>query len=332
MSRAERATASHNARLLFITGAGALVVAIGLSYTALTYRLSHRGQVTDRFTKALERLGSAELYVRIGAIHSLTHVLRDSADHHADVLQVLVAFVRQRAPRVTGNDSPNPIYPRPNLRTEPDSDVQAAMTVIAARVRRPRHEPPGILDLARLDLTGVRLPKGQLQGAYLAGAQMQRADLRGAQLRGADLRGAQMQRADLRGAQLRGADLTEAQLQVAELSGAQLQGANLARAQLQNARLFRAQMQGANVAETQLQGAYLAGAQLQGAYLAGAQFEKTNLAGAQLQKADLSGSGLGIAAVQGLSIDCLAKADIDEGTELPFGMREDLQAYLKQLK
>jgi hypothetical protein len=42
-------------------------VAGGLIYTVRSYRLSHRGQMTDRFTKALERLGSERLYVHIGA-------------------------------------------------------------------------------------------------------------------------------------------------------------------------------------------------------------------------------------------------------------------------
>lgn len=48
----------YNARLLVISVGGALVVIIGLLYTARTYRLSHRGQITERFTKALEQLGA----------------------------------------------------------------------------------------------------------------------------------------------------------------------------------------------------------------------------------------------------------------------------------
>jgi hypothetical protein len=42
------------------------------SGTALPGRI----QVIDRFAQALERLGSAELYVRIGGVYSLEHVLR----------------------------------------------------------------------------------------------------------------------------------------------------------------------------------------------------------------------------------------------------------------
>ena len=60
-------------------------------------------QVTDRFTKALERLGSSELYVRIGGVHALEHVMRDSADHHDDVIEVLTEFIRDRAPAAPGS-------------------------------------------------------------------------------------------------------------------------------------------------------------------------------------------------------------------------------------
>jgi hypothetical protein len=89
----------HNARLLVISVGGALVVLIGLIYTASNYRLSRRGQVTDRFTIALERLGSSELYVRIGGVYALEHVMRDSLQHHNDVIEVLTEFIHERAPR-----------------------------------------------------------------------------------------------------------------------------------------------------------------------------------------------------------------------------------------
>jgi hypothetical protein len=89
----------YNARVLVISVGGAIVVGTGLLYTARNYRLSRRGQVTDRFTIALERLGSSELYVRIGGVHALEHVMRDSAGHHDDVIEVLTEFIRDRAPR-----------------------------------------------------------------------------------------------------------------------------------------------------------------------------------------------------------------------------------------
>jgi hypothetical protein len=60
----------YNTRVLVISAGGAIVVGTGLAYTARNYRLSRRGQVPDWFTIALERLGSGELYVRIGGVHA----------------------------------------------------------------------------------------------------------------------------------------------------------------------------------------------------------------------------------------------------------------------
>jgi hypothetical protein len=88
----------YNALVLVISVGGAIVVGTGLLYTARNYRLSRHGQVTDRFTIALECLGSSELYVRIGGVHALEHVMRDSADHHDDVIEVLTEFICDRAP------------------------------------------------------------------------------------------------------------------------------------------------------------------------------------------------------------------------------------------
>lgn len=68
---AASATASYDDRLLVISVGGSLVVIVGLLYTARNYQLSRREQLTDRFSQALERLGSDQPYVRVGAIRAL---------------------------------------------------------------------------------------------------------------------------------------------------------------------------------------------------------------------------------------------------------------------
>jgi hypothetical protein len=298
---ADRLSAEHNARLMVISIGGALVVAAGLLYTARNYRLAHRGQVTDRFTKALERLGSDELYVRIGGIHALEHVMRDAASHHADTVEVLVAFIRRRTPRaapVKALSEENWFHPpigteEPVRPSEPDADVQAALTALAARPHR-HHEERQNLALHHL----------HLQGAYLADAQLRSANLSGAQLRDAFLEGAQ----------LRGAFLGDAQFQRAILIKAQLQRAHLHGAQLQGAFLFGAQLQDADLSGAQLQGASLGGAQLQGADLRGADLQGADLRRADLQGADLSGA-------RGLTAEGLRHASINSDTLLPEGLR-----------
>ena len=174
----------YDARVLVISVGGAIVVGTGLLYTARGYRLSRRGQVTDRFTVALERLGSGELYVRIGGVHALEHVMRDSAEHHNDVIEVLTAFIRDRAPRsdrqlgrqvwmhpVTGSV--------PDLPTRPAADIQAALTTLRQRPHRPERQ--------RIDLTGLHLVGANLTGANLTGANLAVARLDGANLTDARL-------------------------------------------------------------------------------------------------------------------------------------------------
>jgi len=53
-----------------------------------TLELSEQGQVTDRYTKAIEQLGSDKLDVRIGGIYALERVARDSARDHPTIMEV----------------------------------------------------------------------------------------------------------------------------------------------------------------------------------------------------------------------------------------------------
>ena len=85
---------------------GAGVFAAGaLIYTARNFTLARRahvlteqGQVTDRYTKAIEQLGSAAMDVRIGGIFALERIARDSARDHPTVMEVLAAFIRNHSP------------------------------------------------------------------------------------------------------------------------------------------------------------------------------------------------------------------------------------------
>jgi hypothetical protein len=244
----------YDARVLVISVGGAIVVGTGLLYTARGYRLSRRGQVTDRFTVALERLGSAELYVRIGGVHALEHVMRDSAEHHNDVIEVLTEFIRDRAPRrdrqlgrqvwmhpVTGSV--------PDLPARPAPDIQAALTALGHRPHRPERQP---IDLTGLHLVGADLGSANLTGAWLGGA-----NLTGAWLNHANLTGAWLPHANLTRAGLNHANLTRAWLDYANLTDAGLHRANLTRAFLRDANLTRVWLGRANLTRADLTDANL---------------------------------------------------------------------------
>ena len=168
----------HDVRVLVVSVAGAVVVAISLLYTARTYRLSHRGQVTDRFTKARERLSSPDIDARLGGIHTLAHVAHDSRPHHDDAVEVLETFIRRRAPaarpaRRWPHDPPLPTGPTPTCR--PPSPPG----------RRPIRPERRTLCLCVLHLAGARLSGLDYNGTGFANE----PDSRGAGLREPDSHG-----------------------------------------------------------------------------------------------------------------------------------------------
>ena len=206
---------------LLTLGAG-LVAAGALVFTALnfsllrrnseqadqwqrrTHELTEQGQVTDRYTKAIEQLGSDKLDVRIGGIYALERIARDSARDHPTVMEVLTAFIREHS-HEQWPPSDQPAGRGEELSTRPD--VQAAVTVVG---RRDAERDIRLIDLTGADLTGADLTRAILLRADLTRAILLRADLTRADLHGATLIGADLTRADLHGADLHGAYLTGA--------------------------------------------------------------------------------------------------------------------------
>jgi uncharacterized protein YjbI with pentapeptide repeats len=265
--------------------------------------LTRQSQVAERFTRAIEQLGSDQLEQRLGGIYGLERIAEESSSTRLQVFEVLTAYIRQNAPR-----SRKPVEPAIRLGGRVP-DVQAVLTVLGRRTVMATDTPLDLnatdlrfadligarlqgAELAFAQLDGVSLTGAQLQGAVLTGAQLQRALLTDAQLQGAHLNGAQLQRAQLTDAQLQGAQLSSARLEGAELNGAQLQRAKLSGARLQRAQLANAQLQLAELYSAQLQLANLNGAQLQKAQLVDAQLQEAELRNAQLQEANLNGAQL----------------------------------------
>ena len=111
--------------------AGALVfTALNFGLLRRTYELTEQGQVTDRYTKAVEQLGSDKLDVRVGGIYALERVARDSEKDHPTIMEVLVTFIREHSPEQWPVPKSEDV-PLPERMTRPD--VQAALTVIGRR-------------------------------------------------------------------------------------------------------------------------------------------------------------------------------------------------------
>lgn len=190
-------TARDAARGRLLTLGAGLFAAAALLFTARNYVLSREGQVTDRYSKAIEQLGSGKIDVCIGGIYALERIARDSRKDQRHVMEVLTAFVR----RYSEEQWPVPPPERePRRWTRPD--VQAALTVVGRRdVSRdvgldPEERPIDFYraTLIRANLVGANLGGAALRGANLTGARLERATLDEADLRDADLSDARFDR------------------------------------------------------------------------------------------------------------------------------------------
>jgi hypothetical protein len=206
-------------------GAG-LFAAGALIYTARNFSLTRQGQVTDRYTKAIDQLGSDKgIDVRIGGIYALERIAHDSPRDHPTIMDVLATFIRDHSSEEwpPGDSAHGPRM----LERATRPDVQAALTVIGRR--NPRHDRRWS---GRVDLHSAVLGRADLRSADLGSADLSGAVLTGANLFGAYLSGANLEGAYLTGADLTGADLTDAHLFGAQLTGAHLSGAYLSGANL----------------------------------------------------------------------------------------------------
>jgi hypothetical protein len=195
-------TARDAARGRLLTFGAGLFAVGALVYTARNFSLSREGQVTDRYTKAIEQLGSDKLDVRIGGIYALERVAHDSGRDHPTVIEVLCAFIREHSYEEYAISQVRP-------------DVQAALTVVGRRNSindRQRTSLNGAdladADLLYADLTRVNFTGADLAGANLAGANLTEANLTDAKLTGANLKEANLTHADFTCVNLADADLT----------------------------------------------------------------------------------------------------------------------------
>src|SRR5215203_1214970 len=76
--------------------------------TRETLRITEQGQITERFTRAIDQLGAMDdkgkpkLEIRLGGIYALERIARDSPERdYSTVMEVLMAYVRENAPAST---------------------------------------------------------------------------------------------------------------------------------------------------------------------------------------------------------------------------------------
>jgi Pentapeptide repeats (8 copies) len=197
--------------LLLTFAATWMQIADARKATNRTLRLNAAQQETDRFTRAVSQLGSAQFALRLGGIYALERLARDSPDERGPVISLLTAYLHEKHPAhppVAGRLLAASSYKRSAFFTcggtppKPAADTQAALIAILRTAgRSPGRNSP--LDLSGLDLRAVNIDARSLHGANLTGsslafAQAVRTNFDDADLERADMRHACLAEATLK--------------------------------------------------------------------------------------------------------------------------------------
>lgn len=215
---------------------GGALVLFGLYFTAQnlknsqqTLAVAQQGQITERFTRAVEQLGKSDertldsagkevglesnLAIRLGGIYALNRIAKESEQDRRPIVEILTTYVRSNAPSTVEK---KPVKP----------DIQAIVEVLSQSWGSCDHDMnQRAIDLSLTDLNSLRLFKACLTGWHLNSTHLEWAQLTNANLEGADLSGALMNYAYLNNANMKGVSLSVAQMQGSHLEGADLTGA-----------------------------------------------------------------------------------------------------------
>jgi membrane protein implicated in regulation of membrane protease activity len=159
-----------------------------------TLQLTERGQITERFTRAIDQLGAShengepKLEIRLGGIYALERIARDSPERdYSTVMEVLTAYVQENTPwrpkeaakdntmpedtrQEGGDDRDSKDNTQDETTTPPETraDIKAILDVLRRREENRIPEERRVpLDLRRANLQGANLQGANLQGANL---------------------------------------------------------------------------------------------------------------------------------------------------------------------
>lgn len=226
-------------RKTFAQIVGGIVILLGLIFTYNTfrlqqdtYRLQQEGQYTDRFTKAIAQIGDEKLEVRLGGLYALERIAKDSPKDHWTVIEVISAFIRERAKKreeaiknteINSNNNLNNNTDSQNKSSKIATDIQAALTIIGRR-KIEQDSKTERIDLSRTDLSNADLSNADFSNANLYNVNLSKTNLTNTNLSGAFLFNSDLSFSKLFYTNLNKADIGEVNLDHVQLVGVDLRG------------------------------------------------------------------------------------------------------------
>lgn len=332
----EKVTQENQSRATLAQVLGGVAIGIGLYYTwrritiaEENLKVSQEGQITERFTRAVDQLGAIDhlgnpaIEIRLGGIYALERIASESDKDYWPIMEILTAYVRKNS-SVDLTENKNVTLLAIDIQANESKqnevleikkialDIQAVLTVLGRREKSFNDGESNRLNLSRSRLQAADLEGAHLEGAHLMETHLEGANLARAYLERTDLVGSYLVGADLVMTHLEGADLRWAHLEGADLGGAYLKGADLEEAHLEGAYLIRTNLievnfKGANLGKMEFEDVksyevfaneaddvrlIYAGDKTDDKDFSKTELKGANLAGANLTMADLTGATL----------------------------------------
>lgn len=235
---------------------GGILVLIGLGFTYEqisttkdTINISQERLKTDRYSKAIDQLGSDKSQVRLGGIFALEKISESSPDYASVINKVLATYIRQKS-----NMHDSTIF----------EELQAAIDIISYKDNHKNYERDSIYEV---NISNVILCRFDFNNSILKNAKMIASDFSGSNFVSANLTrvtayGANFFKTNLTNANLSGSNFYGGNFEQAIFSGSILKNANFQLADLKEADFSNCDLSGVDLTDADLTGTKLLGANL----------------------------------------------------------------------
>lgn len=188
---------------------GSFALLIGLYFAWGNLTIARDSHITERFTRAVDQLGNQARDIRLGGVHALGRVSRESNKDHSIIITILTDYVRTNSNVANHSENNCPKYRSfsmdilANENTtsglfdrKVSTDIQAALSVIGERKSFFNEKNKHLnlnetflreADLSDLHFEGVFLSRANLEGAILSRTHLENAYLTGTNLKSAFL-------------------------------------------------------------------------------------------------------------------------------------------------
>lgn len=264
----------YSALIQAISGAFFFVTAY---FTYLNIRTSEKKHLSERFTKAVEQLGSGNTAIIIGGICTLEQIFLDSRTYEKVILSILAEFIKFSSPNIKGNNS--------SIKPE----VQSAVSTLARCLQlSTTHSSKEYI----INLDNVNLKNSDLKGFNLSAVSLNDSDLSYASLKMTILNGASLENINFTAS-----DLSYSKLNNCFISGGNFSSAILDHAELNslnqiNQTIDKVSFRDASLDHTCLNNSILINADFVRAKLSHSKIRNSNLYDANFSEAILSNADL----------------------------------------